>query len=464
MRAVNLSRPRFLFGAAALAASPLLTAASSRPPDAAIAAAVRTEFLHAWNGYARIAWGRDELRPQSATAHDFFADGTTFGLSIVEALDTLYVMELDRELERATRWIDAHLTFDVDVEVSMFEAMIRLVGGLIAGFKATGDTLFLTRARDIADRLMPCFVKSPTGAPYRYVNLRTGAVRGAVSNLAEMGTNLLEYGELSLITGDSRYHAASMRAYEAVMARQSPIGLLATWFDLERGVFVKPDDDAPNPPADSFYEYLWGGWQMLGEARCREWYRSLTAAMMRYHADRTTGALWFRNVDAATGAALTPTQSELDAFYAEILAKGGDRSSGSAYYDAFTTVADRYGLIPESFDFRTLTAIDPGNQLRPEYANAAFDLWFLTNDERFRTTAYRYFLALQTHCRVANGYTIVTDVRTRPMRLGDLLPAYAFAENFKYLYLLFARTPRFDPTAYYLSTEGKILRGLVRAQ
>jgi mannosyl-oligosaccharide alpha-1,2-mannosidase len=48
------------------------------------------------------------------------------------------------------------------------------------------------------------------------------------------------------------------------------------------------------------------------------------------------------------------------------------------------------------------------------------------------------------------------------MTLGDYTPAYAFAENFKYLYLMFAATPRFDPGTYYMNTEGKLLRGLVR--
>ncbi|MBV8643466.1 MAG: glycoside hydrolase family 47 protein, partial [Candidatus Eremiobacteraeota bacterium] len=82
---------------------------------------------------------------------------------------------------------------------------------------------------------------------------------------------------------------------------------------------------------------------------------------------------------------------------------------------------------------------------------------------KYRTTAYAHFLAMREHCRVANGYTIVDDVRPRPMKLGDLFPAYSFSENFKYLYLMFAETPRFDPAHYYLNTEGKIMRGLVRA-
>jgi mannosyl-oligosaccharide alpha-1,2-mannosidase len=100
--------------------------------------------------------------------------------------------------------------------------------------------------------------------------------------------------------------------------------------------------------------------------------------------------------------------------------------------------------------------------MRPEYANSAFDLWFLTHDEKYRRTAYQYFTALRANCRVTNGYTNLLDVRPFPMIPDDLFPAYAFSENFKYLYLMFADTTRFDGEHYYLNTEGKVLRGLRR--
>jgi Glycosyl hydrolase family 47 len=459
-----LRRRSFLAGAVALAAAPAAGLAAPRmPAPKAVAAMVRAEFLHAWNGYKLVAWGRDEVKPVSGTSNDFFIEGHSFGLSIVEALDTLYVMGLDDELARCVRWIGDHLDFDVDGEVQMFETVIRMVGGLLAGYHATGERMLLERARDVAGRVLPCFVKSPTGAPYRYVNLRTAAVREPAMNLAEIGSNILEFGDLSQLTGDPRYLAASKRAYEAVIAKRSALNLLATYFDVETGAFTKTVDVAPNPPVDSFYEYLWGGWQMLGDAQCRDWYRLLTDAILKYQVDHAEGRLWFRQVDYRTGVPAGTRQVELAAFYAELLAKGGDRAVGVAYYDSWTAVAQRFGIIPEVFDYRTLEPGAPSNELRPEYANAAFDLWFLTREQKYRDTAYAHFHAMREHCRVANGYTIVDDVRPRPMKLGDLFPAYSFAENFKYLYLMFADSPRFDGDRYYLSTEGKILRGLVRA-
>lgn len=58
--------------------------------------AVVAAFRHAWNGYKEFAWGHDNLKPISMAAHDWFG----LGLTIVDALDTMYIMDLrDGEYE-----------------------------------------------------------------------------------------------------------------------------------------------------------------------------------------------------------------------------------------------------------------------------------------------------------------------------------------------------------------------------
>ncbi len=458
-----MRRRNFLLTAASAAALPVLGGAQGMPDAKTIGAQVRDEFVHAWNGYKHFAWGSDEVHPVSGTASDFFVKDHSFGLSIIEALDTLYVMELDDELSACVTWLRTHLDFDVDGNVQMFEAVIRMVAGLIAGYYATGERFMLDGARDLADRLLVCFTKSPTGAPYRFANLHSGAVSDPNSNLAEIGSNILEFGDLSRLTGDPKYVRASMRAYQAVIDKRSSIDLLGTNFDVERGIYTDRVDVAPDEPADSFYEYLWGGWQMLGIEQSRRWYRMLTDALLKYKVTSVNGNLWFREVDYRTGGPAGDSQiTELSSFYAELVAKGGDRAVGESFYDSWTGVLDKYTLIPEVIDYQTLAIVDPMYAMRPEYPNSAFDLWFLTGDVKYRATAYQYFTALRANCRVPNGYTVLKDVRTRPMTLGDHFPAYSFSENFKYLYLMFAEPSRFDPATYYLNTEGKVLRGLRR--
>ena len=453
-----MRRSDFIATAAALAATPLAGAA---PAPRRVANQIRDEFRHVWDGYKRCAWGFDELLPLSATGSNFFVPSHSFGLSMIEALDTLYVMELDDQVDACVRWLKSNLTFDVDGNVQMFEAVIRMVGGLLSGFYATGDRFLLDASRDLADRLLPCFSKSPSGAPYRFANLRTGAVSDPKSNLAEIGSNVLEFGDLSRLTGDPKYRNASMAAFAAVMKQRSSVGLLGTNFDVESGSFIGVDDVAPDEPVDSFYEYLWGGWQMLRIEQCRDWYRSCTDALLKYKTVHVDGRLWFQTVDYTTGAPMgDPQLTELSSFYAELVAKGGDRAVGEAFFDSWSALLQQYEIIPEVIDYRTLSIVDAGNATRPEYANAAFDLWFLTGNEKYRQWAYRYFTNLRTHARVPNGYADIGDVRPRPMTKKDHFPAYSFSENFKYLYLMFADSPRFDPASYYLNTEGKMLRGL----
>ena len=112
---------------------------------------VRGEMAWAWRNYVERAFGHDQIKPVSGTAEEFLLpNGPGLGLSIVEALDTLYVMGLDAELEEGVRWIENNLHFDIDGELQVFETNIRMVGGLLAGWLATRDTHLLELARDLA--------------------------------------------------------------------------------------------------------------------------------------------------------------------------------------------------------------------------------------------------------------------------------------------------------------------------
>ncbi|WP_223885725.1 glycoside hydrolase family 47 protein [Nocardia colli] len=431
------------------------------PPEPEKAEAIRAEFLHAWNGYKRLAWGHDEVLPVSGGYAEFFADEHPVGLSIIEALDTLYVMGLDDEVALSTAWLEQNLDFDIDADFFVFESIIRLVGGLLAGYFATGSQRMLDAVRDLADRLLPAFTLSPTGIPYSFVNLRTGKVSGDTGSLAGIGTNILEFGVLSELTGDPKYYRAAKRSYQAVIDRRSGLDLLGTSINIETGEWTDTTSTAPEPPVDSFYEYLWGAWAMFGDPDCLAWFWIFDAAIRRSQVERINGSLWFRNVDMHTGELRNRRQSELAV---SVFCPSDDTLLAADYFRSWTAVLDAYAIIPNTIDYLDLTVLDPANHLFPEYANCAYDLYRHTGDPYYRDAAWRYFQNLNTYHRVPNGYTIVTDMTQQPMVRGDRCPAYLFAENFKWLYLTFSGTPRFDYDTGYLSTEGKILRGLRKQQ
>src|SRR5215210_3482057 len=79
----------------------------------ALAARVRAEFLHAWRGYERYAWGHDELRPLSKTARDWYDE--PLYMTQVDSLDTLFIMGFREEERRTREFVVKNLSFDKDI-------------------------------------------------------------------------------------------------------------------------------------------------------------------------------------------------------------------------------------------------------------------------------------------------------------------------------------------------------------
>ena len=68
---------------------------------------------HAWDSYVKYAWGYNELRPISRRAHFPGIFGSSpLGATIVDAIDTLYIMELNKDFKLARDWIATKLNFD----------------------------------------------------------------------------------------------------------------------------------------------------------------------------------------------------------------------------------------------------------------------------------------------------------------------------------------------------------------
>src|SRR5207248_9587608 len=129
----------------------------------------------------------------------------------------------DAEAARARSLIVSDLSFDRDIYVKNFEITIRLLGGLLSSYQLTGDKRLLSLAEDLGNRLLPVF-NSPTGLPYVYVNLHTGQTRDAVTNPAETGTLLVEFGTLSKLTGRPVVYEKSKRALVETCQRRLPTG------------------------------------------------------------------------------------------------------------------------------------------------------------------------------------------------------------------------------------------------
>jgi mannosidase alpha-like ER degradation enhancer 2 len=433
--------------------SPRLAPASPSIDREALVDRVRQDARAAWHVYATTAWGHDEVKPVSHTAHDWYAQPLL--ITPVDALDTLIWLGLTDEANAARKLIDEHLDFDRDITVKNFEITIRVLGGLISGFQLTNDPKLLALADDLGARLLPVF-GSPTGMPYMFVNLKTGKVSGARTNPAEIGTLLLEFGALAKLTGKPVYFERAKRALVALFDRRSPIGLVGEEIDVETGAWLSPQSHIGGG-IDSYYEYLLKAGQLFGDSDCAHMAEVSLAAVNHYLADEVSGRLWYGQVDMTTGARTAREYGALHAFFPAVLVLAADLDRARRLADAGFAMWQLRGIEPEVIDYATMKITSPGYPLRPEIIESAWYLRRATGDPRYLAMGQTFLDALDAHARLADGaYTTITDVTT--MARGDLMPSYFFAETLKYLYLIFADDSAVDLRGTVLNTEAHPIR------
>jgi len=420
---------------AAAAAAPGPTRTPATLERAALTSQVREELLRAWRGYEKYAWGHDELEPVTRAFHDWHPDSLL--MTPVDALDTLLLVGLKDEAARAQKLILEKLSFDRDISVKNFEITIRILGGLLSAYQATGDARFLSLAEDLGTRLLPAF-SSPTGMPYMYVNLKTGKTSGARSNPAEIGTLLLEFGTLSKLTGKPVFYDKAKKALTALYARRSPIGLVGEEIDVETGQWLSPASHVGGG-IDSYYEYLLKCGRLFGDADCdRMWAESLRA-LNAHLADEAPSGLWYGQVDMTTGKRTASEFGALHAFLPGVLALGGDLGHARRLQESCFAMWNLHGIEPELLDYRTMRVVSPAYPLRPEIIESAFYLHRATKDPRYLEMGRTFFEGLREHCRTDVGDTVLKSVVTKEK--GNLMPSYYLAETLKYFYLLFSEEP-----------------------
>jgi hypothetical protein len=416
-----------------------------------MAARVKAEFLHAWNGYKRYAWGHDELKPLSRKPFDWY--GQSLLMTPVDALDTLVLMGLDKEADEDRALIDAKLDFDKDIYVKNFEITIRLLGGLLSGYQLTHDRVLLRKAEDLGRRLLPAF-DSPTGMPYQYVNLRTGKVRGAVSNPAETGTLILEFGTLGKLTGNPVFYKKAKRALVATFDRRSKIGLVGAGINVETGKWTDTDSSISGG-IDSYYEYLWKCWRLFGDKDCLNMWKASIPAINKYLADDVHGQLWYGHADMNTGKRTATDYGALDAFFPALLALSGDLKRAARLQDSSFRMWNLYDIEPEVLDYKTMKIAYDGYALRPEIVESTYYLYHYTRDPKYLAMGRTMFNDFVKYCRTDAGYAALKSVVTKQKR--DDMESFVLAETFKYYYLLF-NPDAIDFGAVTFNTEAHPLR------
>ncbi|XP_043952233.1 endoplasmic reticulum mannosyl-oligosaccharide 1,2-alpha-mannosidase [Gambusia affinis] len=381
--------------------------------------AVRDAFRHAWKAYREYAWGHDELKPISKSFSEWFG----LGLTLIDSLDTMWIMGLKEEFAEARSWVEKELSFDKNVDVNLFETTIRILGGLLSCYHLTEDQLFLEKAKDLGSRLMPAF-KTPSKIPFSDVNIGKGTAHPprwtSDSTVAEVTSIQLEFRELSHLTQDPQYQVWA-----------------TNWYHWEPLLQPRPTKSMQTQLLEDYLQAVEG---------------------VKKHLLRQTGPGRLTFIGELSHSRFNPKMDHLVCFLPGTLALGAHSGLPPDHLDLaqqlMETCHQMYkqmetGLSPEIAHFNlqggegqdiSVKPADRHNLLRPETVESLFYMYRFTKDAKYRDWGWDILQSFNAYTKVpGGGYTSINNVRD-PANPGprDKMESFFLGETLKYLYLLFS--------------------------
>ncbi len=408
---------------------------------------VKEATQHAWKGYNQYAEGYDDLMPLSKKGRNWYK--VSMSMTPMDAYDTFILMGLKEEAEQAQASMMNKFNFDLDNDVQVFEVTIRLLGSLLSAYESEGNKQFLSLAEDLGQRLLPAF-KTPTGMPYRFVNLHTGNCRDSINNPAEIGTLTLEFGKLSEFTGDKTYYEVAKKATLAVFERRSALDLVGEAIDVKTGKWTNTSSHISGC-IDSYYEYLYKSWLLFGDKDFKKAFDIHQKAIKKYLICDTENGSFVRQVNMNTGIEISSNYGALDAFYTGLCVLEGDILLAKNIQKANFSMWNTFGMEPEEYNFKTQNVTNAQYHLRPENLESCFYLYRSTKNEQYLWEGKRMVDDILKNCRSEVGFASIKDLKT--MEKMDVMHSFLFAETLKYAYLLFAPDASLDLKKYVLNTE-----------
>ncbi|CAH1123922.1 unnamed protein product [Ceutorhynchus assimilis] len=355
---------------------------------------VKEMFYHSYDSYLKYAYPYDELRPISCDGIDTYG---SYSLTLIDALDTLAIMGNYTEFQRVVDILSTKTDFDANINVSVFETNIRIIGGLLSahllsskvgiklepGFPCNGPLLRL--AEDVAKRLIVAF-DTKTGMPYGTVNLRHGVPKGLFGNHIDTDTG--------------------------------------RWTAQDAGI---------GSGVDSYFEYLVKGSILLQRPELMEMFYEARKAIDK-HLKKDDWYMW---VSMTKGQVTLPVFQSLESYWPGVLSLIGETSSAMRTLHNYHQVWQQYGFTPE-FYYITQNEAGAGKEsypLRPELIESIMYLYRSTRDPFLLEAGEDILRSIKHSARTPCGYATIKDVRDH--RKEDRMESFFLSETTKYLYLLF---------------------------
>ncbi|KAL2113826.1 hypothetical protein VUR80DRAFT_2218 [Thermomyces stellatus] len=464
---------------------------------------VRYVFMRDWAAYKELAWMEDELRPVSGVPHQSFGG---FAATVVDSLDTLWMMDLQADFSEAVRavatldWSDT-----TDSSVNLFETTIRHLGGLLAAYDLSHQPVLLEKAVELGDMLFMAF-DTPNGIPpfwFSFSNALRGKQRAGDNDAsAAMGSLTMEFTRLSQLTGENKYFDAIDRVKDFYVRTQNETALPGMWpltinFAKEK---VTSNMFTLGGRADSLYEYLPKEYMLLGGLD--ESYKDMALTSL----DTVRDFLLYRPMikdpdDILFSGRVMTSKKKGNHFFAEAehltcFAGGMYALAGRLFSrDDYVTYGEQLargcgwayrsmptGLMPEIFE---LLACQPHQlspcefdqerwdeegakglkegfkhvtnsryQLRPEAIESIFYAYRITGKEEFLDLAWEMFEAIDKATETPLAHSTISDVTAKGQTTKlDSMESFWFSETLKYFYLIFSPPDFISLDDWVLNTE-----------
>uniref|UniRef100_A0AAY5E7J0 alpha-1,2-Mannosidase n=1 Tax=Electrophorus electricus TaxID=8005 RepID=A0AAY5E7J0_ELEEL len=409
----------------------------------------------AWDNYRQYAWGKNELRPLTRNGHIGNMFGGLRGASIVDSLDTLYIMGLTEDYKEAKEWVINNLDLNSvrNGEASLFEVNIRYVGGLLSAYYLTGEEVFKQKVLELGEKLLPAF-NTPTGIPRGVINLGSGTswswgwASAGSSILAEFGTLHLEFVHLTELSGNPIFTEKVMNIRKLLDKIEKPHGLYPNFLSPVSGNWVQHHVSLGGL-GDSFYEYLIKSYLMSDrtDEEAKRMYYSALEAIEANLVQKSPGGLTY--VAEWRGGILDHKMGHLACFSGGMVGIGADDSVPEkrqhyldlaaeithTCHESYSRSATKLG--PEAFRFdggaeATGTRLsDRYYILRPEVIESYMYMWRLTHDPKYRQWGWEAVEALEKHCRVDGGFSGIRDVYASTVSHDNMQQSFFLSETLK---------------------------------
>jgi mannosyl-oligosaccharide alpha-1,2-mannosidase len=236
---------------------------SQRDSREARRVAVRNEFKHTWDSYRKFAWAEDELKPITGEGLQTFGG---WGATLVDSLDTLWIMGLKEEFDEAVEAVAAIDFGKTDLKIiSVFETTIRYLGGLLSAYDLSRKPVLLEKAVQLGEMLYRAF-DTPNNTPLGWLDIENTKIADRESFDAEnsiclacLASFTMEFTRLTQITSQPKYFDLVARVIALLDRTQNSTKLPGLWptnLNAAKEEFNQSRSFSIGAAADSTYEYF----------------------------------------------------------------------------------------------------------------------------------------------------------------------------------------------------------------